>query len=213
MLTSLIEQYADIGGLSSPDINLKVLLRHNVAPAFIADVGFVAWRRVFATLSLVNGAQSYDLPTEFWMMQSLTLAPDFSKNLQYIGDDPEKVMAAEANGIPGKPGAFYLVRRTGTAEYRKIKFNSIPDQAYTASYSYYSGIPFPDDITDVELDKYVPNYFQWAFVESLKKEILFLRFGIGDPRYVAAEQAYQGWIQRATENPELAHRTKAAFVR
>ena len=49
MLTSLIEQYADIGGLSSPDINLKVLLRHNVCPAYMADVGFVAWRRAFAT--------------------------------------------------------------------------------------------------------------------------------------------------------------------
>jgi hypothetical protein len=213
MLTSLVEQYADIGGLSSPDINLKVILRHNVCPAFMADVGFVAWRRVVSTLDLVQGTPAYDLPPDFWMLQALTIAPDFSTDLQYIGDDPEKMMAAEANVTQGKPGGYYLVRRTTTAEYRKIKFNAPPDQAYVAAYTYYSGIPFTDDTSDVELDKFVPNYFQWALVESLKKEILFLRFGIGDPRYVAAEQAYQGWIQRATENPELAHRTKAAFVR
>jgi hypothetical protein len=213
MLTSLIEQYADIGGLSTPDINLKVLLRHNIVPAYMADVGFVAWRRSFATLSLVQGTTAYDLPTDFWMMQSLTLAPDFSKNLQYIGEDPEKVMAAEANVTQGKPGAWYLVRRATTMEYRRIKFNAPPDTAYTASYSYYTGPYFADDTSDVEMDKYIPNYFQWALVEALKKEILFLRFGIGDPRYVAAEQAYGVWVGRSTENPELAHRTRAAFVR
>ena len=63
MLTSLIEQYADIGGLSSPDINLKVLLRHNIVPAYMADVGFVAWRRSFGTIALVQGTVAYDLPT------------------------------------------------------------------------------------------------------------------------------------------------------
>lgn len=213
MLTSLVEQYADIGGLSSPDINLKVLLRHNIVPAFLADVGYVSWRRVAATIALVQTDQSKDLPDDFWQMQSLVISPNFSVNLQYIGDDPEKVLAAEGNTTQAKPGSWYLVRRASTLLFKKIKFNSPSDAAYTVYYTYYSNVVFTDDTTDVELDKYIPNQFQWALIEGLKKEIMFLRFGIGDPRYIASEQNYQTWVQRATESPELAHRTRAAFVR
>jgi hypothetical protein len=214
MLTSLIEQYANIADIASPDINLKVLLRRNVVPAFMADVGYVSWRRVVAALPLLNASGAgYDLPDDFWMMQVLAIAPGFSQPLQYIGDDPEKVMAAEDNTTPGKPGAYYLVRRTTTNVFKKLKFNCVPDVAYTARYTYYSGPVFTDDTTDVEMDKYIPNQFQWALVEGLKKEILWVRFGIGDPRYVQAEQAYGMWIERAKENPELARRTAASFVR
>lgn len=214
MLTSLVEQYANIADISSPDINLKVLLRHNVVPAFMADVGYVAWRRHVDTLSLSNGAgAAYDLPEEFWMMQVVTLDPNPSTPLQYIGDDPEKIMAAEANATSGKPGAWYLVRRATTLLYKRIKFNAVPDTGYTARFTYYSGVPFTDDTTDVELDKYIPNQFQWALVEALKAQIMFIRYGIGDPRYVAAEQAYGMWVERARENPELARRTAASFVR
>jgi len=213
MLTSLIEQYADIGGLSTPDINLKVLLRHNIVPAYMADVGFVAWRRSFATLSLMPGTTAYDLPTDFWMMQSLALDSAPSVPLQYIGDDAEKVMAAEVSTVPGKPGGYYLVRRTTSLVFKRFKLNCTPDASYPAHYTYYSGVPFVDDTTDVEMDKYIPSQFQWVFVEGLKKEIMFIRFGIGDPRYVAAEQSYGIWVQRAAENPELARRSHAAFVR
>ena len=213
MMTSLIEQYANIADLSSPDINLKVLLRHSVTPAFMADVGYVAWRRVLATLALTGVAgQGYDLPDDFWMMQVLTIDPSDAP-LQYIGDDPEKVLAAERNVTPGKPGAYYLVRRATTSVYKRIKFNATPDTNYTARYTYYSGVFFPDDTTDVEMDKFIPSQFQWALVEGLKREIMFIRFGHGDPRYVASEQQYGMWIERARENPELARRTAASFVR
>jgi hypothetical protein len=213
MLTSLIEQYADIGGIAAPDLNLKVLLRRNVVPAFLHDVGFVSWRRQVAALPIVNPTQAYDLPEDFWMMQSLALDSAPSVPLQYIGDDAEKVMAAEVNTTPGKPGGYYLVRRTTSLVFKKIKLNAIPDVSYPAHYTYYSGVPFADDTTDVEMDKYIPTQFQWVFVEGLKKEIMFIRFGIGDPRYVAAEQSYGTWVQRAAENPELARRSHAAFVR
>jgi hypothetical protein len=214
MTTTQIETYADIGGISSPDINLKVLLRRNVVPAFLSDVGYVSWRRQHATLALsVAGGKQYNLADDFWQMQSLTIDPDSSKSIQYIGDDPEKVMAAELNTTPGKPTGYYLVRRVTTLLFQAVKFNYPPDQDYTARYTYYSTVPFADDTTEVELDKYLPSQFQWALVEGLKKEILFLRFGIGDPRYVAAEQAHRMWIERASENPELARRNLAAFVR
>jgi hypothetical protein len=212
VLTSLIEQYANIADLSSPDINLKVLLRRNVVPAFMADVGYVSWRRTATTIPLIAGTSAYDLPDDFWMMQVLTLDPSDAP-LQYIGDDPEKVLSAERNVTAGKPGGYYLVRRTTSLVYKKLKFNAPADTGYTARYTYYTGPNFVDDTTDVEMDKYIPNQFQWALVEGLKKEIMFVRFGIGDSRYVASERAYGMWIERAIENPELARRTAASFAR
>jgi hypothetical protein len=216
MLCSLIETYADIGGIAQPDLNLKVLLRHNVVPAFLHDVGFVSWRRQVAALPIAASTSGYDLPEDFWMMQSLALDSAPSSPLQYIGDDAEKVMAAEiatTSGTPAQPGGYYLVRRATTQVFKRLKLNVIPDATYPAHYTYYSGVPFVDDTTDVEMDKYIPNQFQWVFVEGLKKEIMFLRFGIGDPRYVAAEQSYGTWVARASENPELARRSHVAFAR
>lgn len=215
MLTSSIETYAATGDLSSPDIDLKVMLRRNVVPAFLSDVGYPSWRRKPATFNCVASTQSYDLPDDFWQMQvvNIVLGTDDPSDVPYIGDDPQKVLLAEAATTLGKPGAYYLTRRTTTYLFKKLKFDVPPDAAYVCRYSYYSGIEFTDDTTAVELDKYIPAQFQWALVEGLKREIMFIRFGIGDSRYQASDNAYQAWVTRAAGSPELARRNTVHYSR
>lgn len=212
MLTSKIEQYASVGDIASPDIDLKVLLRRKVVPGFLHDVGFVAWRRPVATISLLPGQNAYDLPDDFWMMQVLTIDPSADK-LKYVGDDPEKMIAASANVTPGRPDGYFITRRPTSLLYKRIQFNAPPDTGYTARFTYYTDIVFIDDTTDVEMDKYIPSQFQWGLVEGLNREIMRVRFGIGDPRYAAAEEQYGVFVERARENPELAHRTVVSLVR
>lgn len=213
MLTSHVEQYADIGGIAGVDINLKVLLRRNVTPAFFSDVGYVSWRRKVGSQVLIVGAggKQFDLPDDFGQMQTVVVNP--SAPLDYIGEDPEKVLAAEANTTNGEPTGYYLVRRATSEVFKRLALSCPPSTANTLRYTYYSHVPYADDTTEVELDKYIPAQFQWALVEALKMQIMWLRFGIGDPRYVAAEQAYRMWVERAMENPELARRNNPLFVR
>lgn len=213
MTTADIETYADIGGLAGPDINLKVLLRHNVVPAFFTDVGYPSWRRVPTTLSTIISTKSLDLPDDFGQMITVSISPDFSKPLQYIGEDPEKLLAAEGATVAAKPTGYYLTRRATSKVFKKIAFNCPCDQVYTIPYVYHMQPFFLDDTTSIDLDQFMPAQFQWSLVEGLKQQILFLRFGIGDPRYVTAEQSYKMWVERAMESPELARRNLAIYAR
>lgn len=216
MLTSAVESNAASGDLSSPDVNLLVLLRRNVIPAFLSDVGYVSWRRKTSSFTcLTDGTQSYDLPDDFWQLQVVTLGltDDDMTDVTYIGDDAPLVLLAEAATDQAKPTGYYLTRRTTSLVFKKLKFNCPPDQAYVCRYSYYSGIEFTDDTTAVDLDKYIPAQFQWTLVEGLKRELYKVRYGQGDDRYTSADDEYQRWLARAIGNPELSHRSAVAYVR
>lgn len=214
MTTAQIETFADIGGISSPEIDLKALLRRNVIPAYLSDVGYTSWRRKPHTITTIAGQQGYDLDTDFWQMQLVTLQ-GVAEPLQYIGEDPEKLLAAEAAATApqGMPSGYYLGRIAVSGEFRRLMLNCLPFGTGLIRCLYYTGIHFADDTTSVELDQYIPSQFQWGLVESLKKEIFFIRFGIGDPRFVAAETAYRMQVERATDNPELARRNLPVFAR
>jgi hypothetical protein len=211
LLTSVIEQHADMGSISHPDLNIKALLRRNVVPGFFQDVGYVSWRRKQAAQALTVGIKQLDLPEDFGFMQRVAI--DLDDPLEYIGEDPVKILAAEANVTAGVPRAYYLVHRPGTEVFKRLALDCPPSAADTLRYSYYTHVVFVDDLTDVEMDKYIPAQFQWVLVEGLKAQILWLRFGVGDPRYQAADAAYKVWVSRALENPELARRNQPVFVR
>lgn len=213
MTTAEIETRADIGGLSHPDIDLKVLLRRNCVPAFLADVGYTSWRRKILNIPLAVGEKQKDLPDDFWQMQVMHLTTDMNSEIQYIGEDPDKMLVAEVNVTPGKPSGYYLKPRATGGLLWSVAFNSPADTAYTAICTYYSNVFFADDTSVVDMNKYIPHQFQWGLVEKLRCEIYVLRFGIGDPRYVVAEQQYETWVGRATENKELARRHTPVFVR
>lgn len=212
MKASNVESYADVGGIASPDINLKVLLRRMVIPEFFEDVKYPSWRRVPASLPVQQGVKAYDLPDDFGQMIQVVLG--IEQPVKYIGEDPDKVLAAELATQPGKPSGYYLCRREDSEVFKRLSFDCPPGQNYpNCKILYYRQANFEDDTADVDLDKFIPSQFQWALVERLKAEIMAVRFGLGDPRYTAAMESYARWVMRATENPELARRNHAVFVR
>lgn len=201
MTTATIAAAADTKGLAGSDMDLQVLLRRNVIPAFLEDVGYVSWRRQAATASVTLGARYVALATNFWHMKTVGLATEEDTPLNYIGDDQVQILAAEANTTNAKPTGYYMkIHTDGTW---RLYFDAPFDVARTVAYTYDTNILFADDTTVVNLDIYIPSQFQWALVEGLKAEIFYDRYGVGDDRFTAAEAKYDKWVQRARNSPEL----------
>lgn len=215
MTTNQIEQYADIGGISSPDLNLKVLLRREVCPMFMHDVGYTSWRRITFPFSTVigSGGKEIALPSDVENVSYVGVPATSDKGLQYIGEDPEKLSKAEANAVNAAPTGYYLAADATTGIQNKLRFNCPPDAVYASMLIYYRTTFFADDTTDVEMSKFVPAHFQEALIEGLRMKICYFRFGIGDPRYVAAEASYGKVVERAADNKEQARRNFAVFAR
>jgi len=202
MTTATIAAAADTKGLAGSDMDLQVLLRRNVIPAFLEDVGYVSWRRQATTASVALGARYFALATaNFWHMKTVALATEEETPLNYIGDDEVQVLKAEANTTNAKPTGYYMkIHTDGTW---RAYFDAPFDSARTVAYVYDTNILFADDTTVVNLDIYIPSQFQWALVEGLKAEIFYDRYGVGDDRYTAAKAKRDEWVQRARNSPEL----------
>lgn len=214
MLTSKIETFADVGGIAQPDVDLKAVLRHKVVPEFLQLVGYPSWRRKTASIILKSdGTQAYDLPDDFGSMKEAALSDSYKPPLTYIGDDPAKLMAAEAAASERtKPSGYCLVRRATSELFKRIKFNCPPDQAYTCRFVYYNTAVFTDDTTAVDMDMYIPAHFQWGLIEGLKAYLYGVRRGIGDDRKADAENEFAKYVALASENPELSSGGKPRFV-
>lgn len=216
MTTATIESLATalVSGVAAPDLPLNVLLRKEVIPKFLIDIGSNVIRRATAVLTVVVGTQAYDLADDFGSMVEVAFEDNLGEPLRYIGEDTLEVLAAEAttSATPDTPTGYYLTRRTTTAILKKLKLNCFPLVDDTIRYIYWSNVQFADDTTSVELNQYIPEQFQWALVEALKAKIYEARFGIGDSRYVAANQAYQEWVGRADSVRELARRNQPIFM-
>lgn len=213
MLTSKIEQKADIGGISSPDLDLPYLLRREVCPMFMHDVGYVGWRRIVLTFNTIIGTRQYALPTDFEIASLVTIPSLSGDGLPYIGESPEKLSKATASTTNATPTGYYLDYDSATGVQNKLSFDSPPSAAVAVNLIYYRTTYFADDTTAVEMDKFVPPHFQSALVNGLRMAICFHRFGIGDPRYIAAEDAYSKTVGRAADNKELARRNNPVFAR
>lgn len=213
MTTDQIEQFADIGGLSAPDLNLKVLLRRKVCPEFMKDAGYTSWKRISVTVATVIGTQIYTLPTDLDMIELVGSPSAPGKSLQYIGEDPEKMATAELNGVNSSPTGYYLGFDASTGEQTKLKLNAPADAVYNLPVIYYRTTVFADDTTAVEMNKFIPLRYQWGLVYGLQMAICYFRFGVGDPRYVAASQSYGMVIERIGDNKENARRNMAVFAK
>lgn len=202
MMTSVIQTVADIGGISQPDINLPVLLRRGVCPKFMHDVAYVSWRRKIATVA--NGA---DLPTDVDIIQGVYNGVPTSANppLMYVGENPDFLI-----GAPPSNGYYYKASAAGVPNGAIVY---VPSSITTCTLVYYRKFYFADDTTDVDMNLYVPEQYQWALVEGLKAEIYRVRLGLGDPNYIAAETAYKQIVERAHDNKEQARRNLPVLVR
>lgn len=212
MMTSEVQTYADIGGISVPDLNLAALLRLSVCPKFMHDVGYTSWRRKIGTVNA--NAQAVALPTDCDMIEGVYKGAPTASNppLIYIGENPDSVMAAEGSA-PGVPSGYYFYPDGSGNPLGFIKFSCSPSPTFTATLVYYRKFTFADNTTDVDLNLWVPSQYQWALVEKLKAEIYKIRSGIGDPGYIVAEQEYKIFVERATDNKEQARRNNPVFAR
>ncbi len=212
MTTVLIEGYANEEGLvvGSSDLNLKVRLRKKVIPKFEMDVGECAWRRKNTTLAIVANDREYDLPADFGKMLNAPLMVDAAGvkySLDYIGEDDLAMSIAEQDTVAGTPSAFWFARITGPPTTQTaIRFDKLPDRAFTLYYPYLSEIQFADDTTSVEMSNYIPLKLQWGLVEALKVQIYQARLSINDPRLAEAKAEYADYVEQGIRYREPAMR-------
>jgi hypothetical protein len=215
MTTLQIEQYADPQSLKLGDFDIKAQLKLNVIPEFMEDVGYVVWRRRFVTANLGAGLNYLDVPsttTTFGHLKEVYVPPyDPQDKLAYIGEEPQRILTAKANTTAAKP-AEYWMESDGNI-FTRIYFQAPADVAYTMGYAYDIHIKFSDVEASVQLNTYIPEQFQWALVEGLKRELYRNRNGVGDPSFVSAAQAFEAWKQRAKKSPELAQKRRYLYAR
>jgi hypothetical protein len=214
MTTLEIENLSDPGGLSLADFNKAAVLRHEIIPEFFEDVGYVTWRRLPITEGLAQSRNYVDLTRPNYYIshiRSVYLTDDFDTPLTFIGDDPIKVLKAKVNTTPGRPGGWYI-ESTGT-NFERISFDAIADITYTVAIEADTHIKFEDDTTAVQLDQFIPEFFQWALVEGLRRELYFHRYGVGDQRGATAGQKFNDWKVRAQKSPEMARKHKYKYVK
>lgn len=183
-------------------LDLEMILRTEACLEFFSDIGDVRWRRISTTLTLTIGTKTADLPDDFWKMIDLKIPPTGSTtlvkkdSLKYIGEDHSLVEQAEFNSVPAKPSGYYIVQRSSDSTWRSVKFDTPPDAAYIAYYTYLRGPVFADLSTPVDMDEFVPRELQITLAECLRRKILLDRVGQGDPRYAVAQAQYDKGIAK-----------------
>ncbi len=220
MTSSQIETLANLDGVGKK-LDLQMLLRTEAIQTFWADVGEARWKNKTATLTLTIGTQQSDLPDNFGKMLRCVLPPSTGQQrgwdvdqLLYIGEDQTQILNAEINSTLGKPSAYWTVNRSADPyELKAIKFNLVPDAAYTMYYSYESAPVFDDMSSDVNMDSMIDPGYQVGLVKQLRMLILRDRIGSGDSRYSDAQAEYGAWVERTQDRgKDQARRRHAVFI-
>lgn len=110
MNTAEIEAAANRGNIATADFFAGQVLRRQIIPQFLEDVGPCSWRKRYKTITTVAGDQDYDLDTnclKIWEAYRLP-SPPYSP-LKYIGEDPLAVSLAEATTTQAAPTGYYMV--------------------------------------------------------------------------------------------------------
>lgn len=111
MTTAQIETAANRGSIANGDFNAGQVLRRQVIPQFLEDVGICSWRKRYKTVTTVAGTQTYDLDTNCLKIHEAYRMPPVSWQppLKYIGEDPLAVALAEAAATQAAPTEYYMV--------------------------------------------------------------------------------------------------------
>jgi hypothetical protein len=219
--TAEIESLANRGGsLATADFDIGSVLRYEVIPDFLTEVGEVSWRRKTATVSItVAGGKVYNLPDDFLRMVkvylpcSTSLSNSEPPELPYIGDDPILMARAAAATVAGSPSGYFITPRAVGSSWRAISLDVPPSSAGTLICQYIAHPQFTDDVTSVDMDPFIPAPLQAGLVAGLRAEIFYDRYGEGDPRYVGARAKFDRWAKKAQDYTELGHKQYAVFVR
>lgn len=215
MQTTQIETAANRGDIATADFQIGLVLRSQVIPAFLEDVGRIGWRRKIVQITPASGKQTYSLPDDFFEVADVYIAGNINP-IPFIGEDPALVTQAEMTTSGGGWTGYYLVRDPDRVTGWAIKFDAPAGVAGgpVAYVHYYWFVPFENETEEVDLREYVPEQYHWALVELLRREIIDDRCGEGDKRYVTANNKYHEWLQRIVTKRELAPRgNRAKYVR
>lgn len=134
-----------------------------------------------------------------------------SSPLEFIGEDADFILDAEANTTPAAPSGFWFVKGTGSPY--AIRLNTIPAAAATLRGIYLKTIVFANDEDAVEMDTHIPHQMQWGLVELLRAELMGDRYGLGDSRYSVQMQRYADWMLTLDMGKEQAARRRVVSVR
>lgn len=203
MTTFDIETAANRGNIAT-DMNVGLILRHQIIPEFLNDVKLCAWRKKRSTVTTSAGTQSYALASDFGEMREVQIVG--YDPLEYIGEDEEKVFAAQAATTQARPQGYYLGRDPDATvgSFKHLFLDAPPDGVYTIRYTYLYTVPFVDNVSPVDLAAWIPDQFHWGLVEGLRREIYMDRFGVGDTRATKAAEDFEAWKVRALANTEVA---------
>lgn len=197
MRLSQIEAAASKGGIATGAFNIRSALRFEVIPEFYRKIGGVSWLNRHNRINVIPDLRDYDLPRDFRSMVSVggAIWPNTyarSEPLRYIGEDPALVTASEAATTASQtaPQGYYIVYSV-ERKMRAIRIDTIPGMPFTLPYVYRSRLVFHSDVDDVELDEFIPEDYQQALIQGLKREIYLDRFGQGDPRYQVAAAKFE----------------------
>lgn len=208
-------EHANIDNILGPGQDIKKLFWNFCVDEFMEECGETAWRRVLGTISLTANTNYVDVDNEVLTIKRITLAPDYEKPLNYLGEDLNaQLLSLDTSAAAAKPSGWW--REFDTAEsggrFKRIKFNSTADQTYAGGILYYRTIPFINYETSVDIGTYVPREWQWGMVEKMKSIILRDRLGVNDSRYTVAFGAYQQMLAKLRRNPESANRQRRVYV-
>lgn len=223
MTTTDVEKRANREGLADANFELQQTLRLDIVPQFLADVaevvGIPHWRRKTLSLSFSTSSRNYDLPEDWHRFEELRIQASTggmaADPMTYIGEHPDKIIAAENATTAVCPTQYYIVQGS-TAGLWAVRLGAPSDAAYTARGVYQWRIPFdPDDqAEEIELNEYMPTDIQYALVHGLRMRILEDRFGMEDDRYSRAEKAYNKAVNSLYFQPEGAPAgSRATYVR
>lgn len=209
MTTDEIINQANVGGLAGPDLDLSTILREKVLPEFLTDIRSLDWRRCMVDLPVAAGDRKADLPLNCEMV--IEVYSDVNGDpLEYIGEDPRKVMAASSASV-GTPGGYLIEQPAESGARIGIALDCPTASALTLYCWYAQAVWLAEDGTNVDLDSRMPRRWHWALVEGLKREIYRERFGESDTRYSLAAREFEAWKARAAAKRESG--PQGAFVK
>lgn len=131
------------------------------------------------TTSLAVDAQSEDLPSDFAGMVRIRIGTDHPP-LDYL--PPDSFWSRYAADYTGRPIMY-------TIEANKIYFGPIPEETYTATYTYIEQLDIATDTTNRLLSIY-PDIYLWAcmveLADFIHDENMIAKY---EARYMAAKEA------------------------
>ena len=213
MTTTDVEKRANREGLAGADFELQHTLRLDIFPQFLRDVleivGTPYWLWKTLSLTFNTSTRDCDLPADWKRFAELRIQLSTggmaAGPMTYIGEHPDKIIAAENATTAGCPTQYYVVQ-SSTAGLWAVRLAAPSDASYTARGVYFWRIPFDeaDPSEDIDLNEYMPTDVQYGLVHALRVRILEDRVGMEDHRYSRAEKAYARWMESLYIEPAAA---------